>query len=163
MSTEEAFERLLNPTPIPDEPERFEDLVQKTRDLLEPTFGPLMSETRQEGGLAGVTVLSFTTGGPPPVLTEKQKEFIKFLFDGRADRLLNKRDEEMKEVEEQIRRKTNGTMKLPESEEPLVQLFFISSKQNLDYMNKLRMIIVAKGCAPPSSSASKVRVVGVGI
>lgn len=134
ISVEEAMQKLLNPAPIPDEPTTFEDLVQKIRDLLEPTF-PLTNK------------ITVNPRDPLPCLTEKQKRFIKFLFDGRADRIINKRIDDMKAVTEQVCQKTNGTMQLPESEKIQVFLFHNASTENLQYVSDMRLIICLQGGA----------------
>jgi len=146
MSIEEVMHRMLNRTAVPDEPTGFEDLVNKTRELLDPLFGNLLRDSVTESN--GLGVLKLTMGDLSAGLTEKQKNFIAFLFDDRADRIVQKRKADMKAVREQIRTKTNDTMKLPDSEEARVFLFFNTSEASIQYLGQIQMMIVMNGCAP---------------
>lgn len=157
LSAEEVVRRTTNGYQIPDEPTIFEDLIEKIRTDLEPTFGAPNSYPRSVNNLGmedKFGKLVVTTEDLSFRITGKQKQFISYLFSDTAKSILKEREEDMGYVYDQMYYKTNGTMDIPESELAAVDSFMKPSARNLDYVDDMKAIITQKGCSPEHVYAS---------
>ncbi|KAK3302706.1 uncharacterized protein B0T15DRAFT_497160 [Chaetomium strumarium] len=140
-STDAVGQGSLASAEAPAEATPFGEIVQKTRDLLGPTF-PLR---RTSEGIREFSVPSLV---PRPSLTREQRDFIAFLFGDRCQDILEQRAADVTLALDKIRSKTPAGTVSPESENDL-QKFVNSSRRDLLYVKIMRNNITERYCAPP--------------